>query len=464
MIGVRFAPLWRAEFRATQRLALPLILTNLSLTLIGATDVVMIGWLGANELAAASLGSSLIMTTVIFCMGLITATAPMMASERGRKAHSVRDLRRTFRQGLWVSVVISSLVWLVLWQTAPILRMLGQNEDLASLAGTYVRACMWSILPYLWVLLIRNFLSVMERPGWSLVVGIAGVFVNAGCNYALMFGGFGLPAMGLVGAGIGSVLANLFMLLAMMAILRMHPRFRRYSLFGRWWRSDWARFRTLWKFGVPIGVAMALEDAIFIVAVMMMGWFGPNTLAAHAIALQIGSIAFMVPLGLAQAATVRIGIGFGRQDHGLIRRAGWTAFFLTIAFMVGMALLIATQRDLLVSLFMSAEHPAHSEIAELAVSFLGIAALIQIADGVQVVCTGMLRGLHDTRWPMIFAFSGYSVWGIGFGAWLAFARGWEGLGIWVGLGSGISVVALLVLGRWLLRYRLGLLPASSGYN
>lgn len=167
----------------------------------------MIGWLGATELTAAPLGSSLIMTTVIFCMGMITATAPMMASERGRMAHSVWDLRGTFRQGLWASVVISIVVWLVLWNTAPILRLLGQNDDLAALAGTYVRTCMWSILPYLWVLLIRSFLSVMERPGWSLAIGIAGVFVNAGCNYVLMFGGLGLPAMGLVGAGIGSVLA-----------------------------------------------------------------------------------------------------------------------------------------------------------------------------------------------------------------------------------------------------------------
>jgi MATE family multidrug resistance protein len=460
MTGVRFDPMWCEEMRATQRLAVPLILSNISLTLIGATDVIMIGWLGAAELAAASLGSSVIMTTVIFCMGLITATAPMMASERGRKAHSVRDLRRTFRQGLWVSVAISCLVWLVLWQTEPILLAVGQNADLAALAGAYVRACMWSILPYLWVLLIRNFFSVMERPGWSLIVGLAGVFVNAGCNYALMFGMFGLPPLGLVGAGIGSVLANLFMLLGMMAILRMHPRFRRYSLFGRWWRSDWERFRTLWKFGVPIGVAMALEDAIFIVAVVMMGWFGPNSLAAHAIALQIGSIAFMVPLGLAQAATVRIGIGFGKRDPAMIQRAGWTALLLAITFMAAMALLIATQREDLVLLFTGTASPVDSDVQKLAISFLGVAALIQIVDGVQVVCTGMLRGLHDTRWPMIFAVTGYSVLGIGIGAWLAFARGWEGLGIWVGMGSGIALVALLVLGRWLLRQRLGLLPGA----
>ena len=163
---------------------------------------------------------------------------------------------------------------------------------------------------------------------------------------------------------------------------------------------------------------------------------------------------------MAQAATVRVGIGFGRRDHELIGRAGWTAFCLTIAFMMGMALLIATQGDLLVSLFISTETPVDSEVAELALSFLAVAALIQIVDGVQVVCTGMLRGLYDTRWPMIFAVVGYSVVGIGIGAWLAFARGWQGLGIWIGLGSGISVVAVLVLGRWLLRSRLGLLPAK----
>lgn len=205
---------------------------------------------------------------------------------------------------------------------------------------------------------------------------------------------------------------------------------------------------------------MALEDAIFIVAVVMMGWFGPNSLAAHAIALQIGSIAFMVPLGLAQAATVRIGIGFGKRDPAMIQRAGWTALLLAIAFMTAMALLIATQREQLVSLFTGTALPTDLGVQQLAVSFLGVAALIQIVDGVQVVVTGMLRGLHDTRWPMLFAVTGYSVVGIGIGAWLAFARGWEGLGIWVGLSSGIALVAVLVLGRWLLRHKLGLLPGA----
>ena len=152
---------WRDELRATLSLAWPLILTNLSMSLIGATDVVMVGWLGPTELAAASLGFNLCMTAAIFCMGLVTSTAPMMASERGAKAHSVRDIRRTFRQGLWVAVAIMIPIWLILWQTEAILLTLGQQAELAVKAQSYVRAYMWSSLPFLWLIIARNFLSAL---------------------------------------------------------------------------------------------------------------------------------------------------------------------------------------------------------------------------------------------------------------------------------------------------------------
>lgn len=452
---------WRSEFRATLALAWPLILTNLSMSLIGATDVVMVGWLGPAELAAASLGFNLCMIAAIFCMGLVTATAPMMASERGRKSHSVRDIRRTFRQGLWLALSIIMPVWLILWQAEALLLLLGQQADLAAQAQSYVRAYMWSILPFLWLIIARNFLSALEKPMWSLVIGVAGVFANAAFNYMLIFGKFGLPPLGLVGAGIGSILANIFMFGAMMAIISFHKDFRRYRLFGRWWRSDWPRFFALWRLGLPIGITMGLEGGVFGVAVMLMGLIDVASVAAHAIALQIASVTFMVPLGLAQAATVRVGIGFGRRDASLIRRAGWVSFITGTGFMAVMAALIWAAPTALIALFIDSGNSANAEVIALAVSFLGIAALFQIADGAQVVGAGMLRGLHDTRVPMFIAAFGYWVIGIGTGYWLAFGLGWRGVGIWAGLAAGLGIVAILMLARWMMRGRLGLLPSEG---
>ncbi len=449
---------WRDELRATLALAWPLILTNLSMSLIGATDVVMVGWLGPTELAAASLGFNLCMTAAIFCMGLVTATAPMMASERGAKAHSVRDIRRTFRQGLWVAVAVVIPLWAVLWQAEDVLLVLGQQPDLAAKAQSYVRAYMWSILPFLWLIIARNFLSALEKPMWSLVIGIAGVFANAAFNYVLIFGKLGVPALGLVGAGIGSILANMFMFLGMIVVITSHPKFRRYRLFGRWWRSDWPRFAALWKLGLPIAITMGLEGSVFGVAVMLMGLINTASVAAHAIALQVASVTFMVPLGLAQAATVRVGIGYGRRDPQLIQRAGWTSFGMGTGFMALMAMLMWLAPELLISLFIDRDAPANNEVVSLAASFLAIAALFQIVDGAQVVGAGMLRGLHDTKVPMFFAAFGYWVVGIGVGAWLAFRQGWDGVGIWTGLATGLGIVAVLMLVRWSMRERLGLLP------
>lgn len=451
--------LWQDELRATLALAWPLVLTNLAMTMIGATDVVMVGWLGPTELAAASLGFNLSMTCAIFTMGVLTATSPMMASERGRKAHSVRDIRRTFRQGLWLALLIMIPVWAFLWQAEAVLLALGQQAELAAKAQTYVRAYMWSILPFMWLIVMRNFLSALERPMWSLVIGIAGVFANAAFNYVLIFGKLGLPALGIIGAGIGSILANSFMALGMVAVISLHPKFRRYRLFGRWWRADWQRLGALWKLGLPIGITMGLEGAVFGVAVMLMGLIDTASVAAHAIALQIASVTFMVPMGLAQAATVRVGIGYGRKDPALIRRAGWTGYVMGTGFMAAMALLIWIFPLPLVSIFIDTADPANAAVVKLAIGFLSIAALFQIADGAQVVGAGMLRGLHDTRWPMAFALFGYWVVGIGAGAWLAFERGWQGVGIWAGLAIGLGIVAALMLSRWLLRHRLGLVPA-----
>jgi MATE family multidrug resistance protein len=186
-----------------------------------------------------------------------------------------------------------------------------------------------------------------------------------------------------------------------------------------------------------------------------MGWIGAPAVAAHAVALQIAAITFMVPLGLGQAATVRVGLALGRGDHAGVTRAGWTSWVIGVGFMGAMALLIWAFPRQLVTLFLTDE-PANALVIGLAVSFLRVAAAFQLVDGAQVIGAGMLRGLHDTRWPLLFALVGYWLVGLGIGVWLAFGRDWQGVGIWVGLASGLAAVAVLMLARWVMRDRLGL--------
>jgi MATE family multidrug resistance protein len=449
---------WRDEARAMLLLAWPLILSNLTSSLIHATDVFLLGKLGPGALAAGALATNLVMSVSIFGMGLLTACAPMIASEIGRKAHSVRDVRRTVRQGLWMAISFCVPVWCALWFAEAIFLQLGQQADLARDAGQMVRTLMWSILPFVGITVLRCFISAKQRPVWTLVAAVVGVIANALLNYGLILGRFGLPQLGLVGAGIGTSAVNLLMFTLLAIVVIRHPDFRRYRLFGNFWRADWARFRAIWKLGAPIGLMMGFEASVFTAAVFLMGLISTAAVAAHSVALQIASLTFMVPLGIAQAITVRVGMGYGRRDADAIQRAGWTGYVVAVGFMALTAIMMWLFPRPLIGLFVDASAPGGAGVMDVAVTFLAVAAIFQIVDGAQVAGAGMLRGLHDTRVPMIIALFGYWGIGIGVGAWLAFRAGWGGVGIWTGLATGLGIVAVLMLWRWMLRGRIGLLP------
>jgi multidrug resistance protein, MATE family len=454
---------WLTEIGATLSLAWPLILTNVTMVLINATDVFLLARLGPGPgaLAASAMGSGIVIAMLLFGIGLVTAASPMMATQIGAMRHSVRDVRRTFRQSLWAAAAITIPIWILLWFSTPVLLAAGQPQKLATDTGLFIGTLQWMILPALGTVALRSFMSVLELPRWTLVAGIAAVIVNAVVNYGLIFGNFGLPALGLWGAGIGSSVTSLFQFLFLVGVTHAHPKFRRYRLFGRFWRSDWQRFREIWRIGFPIALHMGFEASVFAAAVILMGYISTAAVAAHAVAIQIASMTFMVPMGIAQAATVRVGIGVGRGDRTAIHRSGWAAYVLGVGFMAAMATLIWIFPRKLAAIFIDPALSGNAEVLGLAASFLGIAAIFQIVDGAQVVGAGMLRGLHDTKWPMLFAAFGYWVIGIGVGAGLAFLAGWDGVGIWVGLATGLALVAVLILVRWMRREALGLLPAKD---
>ena len=451
----RTARLWRDELRATVALAWPLILSNLTMALIQATDVVLMGWLGPHPLAASALGLNLTFVFILLGIGVVAASSPLMATALGARSSAVRDVRRSFRQACWVSICISLAVWAVLWDAESIIALLGQQPALARDAELFLHGYMWSILPFLLFQAMRNFLSALERPTWIFIVSALGIVLNAIVSWALIFGRLGLPELGIFGGGLGSSIVWTCLTVALGIVIATDRTFRRFHLFGRFWRADWPRFRHIWRLGLPIGLTMAFEGAVFGAAAYLMGLIDAESIAAHAVALQIAALSFMVPLGLGQAATVRVGRAVGRQDRAGIARAGWTAWGLGVGFMAAMALIIwSVPRDL-ITLFLD-DTPANARVIGLGVSFLAVAAAFQIVDGAQVVGAGMLRGLHDTRVPMLFALFGYWVVGLGVGVWLAFAGGWQGVGIWTGLAAGLGVVAALMIARWAMRDRLGL--------
>jgi len=324
---------------------------------------------------------------------------------------------------------------------------------------TFLRAYMWCTAPWLLFQLLRNFVSALERPRAILWLSVSGIALNALLSWSLIFGHLGMPALGLAGGGIGSTLTWLILCGALIILVQRDRQFRRFHLFGHWWRFDQQRTIAMVRLGWPIGLTMALEMGVFALAAYFMGWIGAPAVAAHAVALQIAALTFMVPLGLGQAATVRVGLALGRRDDAAIARAGWTAWVIGVGFMGSMALVMWGIPRQLVTLFL-ADVPANAMVIGLAVSFLRVAAAFQLVDGAQVIGAGMLRGLHDTRWPLIFALVGYWVVGLGIALWLAFGRDWKGVGIWVGLASGLAAVAVLMLVRWVLRARLGLTRVS----
>ncbi|MGG5811610.1 MATE family efflux transporter [Falsiroseomonas sp. CW058] len=440
---------WGAEARATLALAWPLVLTNLSQFALSITDAVFLGRVGTEALAASTLGANLYWAAFAPCFGLALAAAPMCAQTRGRGRRFVRGMRRDVRAALWACGAAVLPVWVLLWHTAPVLEALGQDPALAALAQDYVRALMWGLPPFCAFVVLRGFLSAEERPAAALHVSLAGIALNIPLNAWLIHGGAGLPALGVVGAGLASALCNVFMLLGLLVLIARDRRLRRYRLLGRFWRFDPARLREVVAIGLPIAGAMSLEIAVFATAAIAMGWLGAVAVAAHAIAVQVATLTFMVPMGIAQAATARVGLATGAARPLAAMRAGHVAVALGAGFMASSAAVLLAFAGPIAWLFLDARQPGAAETAALAAVLLGVAGLFQLADGVQSVAAGALRGLKDTGVPMVVAGFGYWVVGLPVGLLLAFRLGFGPQGIWLGLATGLFLVAALMLARWL---------------
>jgi len=450
---------WRAEIKSLFILAWPLVVAQLAQNALFTSDVIMMGWLGPQYLAGGALAAAFMNTFLIGAIGLVGVVAPLVAQSLG--ARDLRSVRRTVRTGFWMVIAVSAVLVPFVWQVRPILLLLGQAPRSAELAEVFVHHAAWLFFPALGGIVLRSFLAAHGATRVILVITIVGVVINSALNYCIMFGNFGFPRWELAGSGTTTATVNLLMFLMMVGYVQWHRRYRRYHIFGNFWRIDWQRLREMFRIGTPIGLTVTAEVGLFSAAAILMGLIGTDEVAAHAVALQLAAMSFMVPLGLSQATTVRVGLHYGAGSPDGIAKAGWTSFALTIAFEAVTCILFFTAPHALVGLFLTPDDPANAHALQLAASYLIVAAMFQFVDGTQAIAAAALRGLNDTKMPMFIALFGYWVVGMPV-AWLCgFPLGLEGVGVWLGLAAGLAFVAVVLTLRFAWREKLRLIKPGE---
>lgn len=435
---------YRHHAKRVLTLGLPLIGSHLAQFAVTLSDAVMLGWYSVEALAAEVLGGTLWFVLFIVGSGFAFAVMPMVAASY--EAGDETQVRRVTRMGLWASTLFGLAVLpLAIWSEALFLS-LGQDADTSALAADYLTLVGWSILPALLVMVLKSFLAALERTQVVLWVTVGSVLLNIAVNYLLIFGNWGFPEMGIRGAAIASLTVSTGSLVVLVIyIMRVTPEF---SLFQRLWRPDWEALAQVFRVGWPIGLTNLCEVGLFAASSVMMGWLGTLPLAAHGAALQVTSAVFMVHMGLSNAATVRAAQAYERGDNRGLRDGAKVVIAMSIFTALMTVLAFLVYPEFLIGLFM---HPGEAEraaVIAIGVGLLAAAALFQLVDAAQVMALGLLRGLQDTKIPMIIAVISYWLIGVPASYVLGFTWGLGGVGIWLGLAAGLALAGVLMMVRF----------------
>ena len=439
--------------RDTFWLSLPLIMSLLANTGMEFVDTVMLGRLGTTALAAGALCGVIFSTVVIIGYGITSSVGALVANAVG--AQDTQAQAAYVQQGLWLCVIISVIAWLIFWQTPLLLTLAAQSPEVVALATPFMRALMWSVLPMLVFFGLRELLAANNITRVILYTAMAGIPVNALLDYVLMFGKWGMPALGVAGAGIATTTTSFCMVVIIVMFIQRHPQLRQLNLFTPVFFSkpNGRILFELFSLGWPMGISRGFEVSLFSITSLMMGWIGTIALAAHQIALQCSIVTFMIPLGIAQATAMRVGRLVGAAEFQSAHQSNHAGIILGLIFSAFTALAFLFFPHALTLIYIDPHLPAHDQVAYYAARFLAIAALYQCVDAVQVVCNGALRGAKDTRIPMLLGLISY--WGIGLssGYLLAFHWHWQGRGLWWGLVLGLLAASILQYARF--RWRIG---------
>jgi MATE family multidrug resistance protein len=428
-----------AELRATLALAAPLATANLAQIAMGVTDSVMVGRLGTLPLAAAGLGGMLYFSGGMMLQGILSAVAPLAAQALGAGDRAAAG--RIAGAGLALAALLALPFAAALTGLHPVLLALGYDPALAGTIGHFLRAIVLGAPAFLAFAALRGVLAALSRPRSVMVVLLACVAGNAALNWVLIWGHLGAPALGVAGSGYASAINQWLIAAGLVLCIRRLPGV---ELLRNIFAARRSALAEILRLGLPIGGIMGIELGLFLAAGVLIGLLGAAALGAHQLVLNCASITFMVPLGLGQAATVRVAHERGARRAVAARRAGFVAIALGIGFMSAAAVLLWTFPQAIVAAYVNTADPENRALVAIARRLIAIAAIFQVFDGIQTVAAGALRGHRDTLIPMLLAAMGY--WGAGFlGGWIfAFPLGHGAVGLWWGLALGLAVVAALL--------------------
>jgi MATE family multidrug resistance protein len=413
---------------------------------IAFVDTAMMGQLGSQTLAAGGLGAISFGALLIIGSGIVAAVSPIAAEAHG--AGQPQKVGQVIRQGFLLAILVALPIMALIWHMRSLLSSLGQPQELLEQTELYLRAIVWGYLPGLGFAVLKDFASAISKPRSVIIITLCSVPLNIVGNDVLMYGKLGLPALGLEGIGWSSTIVLWSMFLAIALYIRSQRQFRIYGIFQGFPKFDRGMIQELLHIGLPIGIIAFVETGLFTVTTFLIGQIGVAPLAAHQIALETAGVTFRIPLGIAFATTVRVGQLVGQNNLRGARFAGYVGIALGAAFMGSTAILFWTMPRPIVALFLDVQDPANAIVVELAQVLLGVAAMFQIFDGIQVIAVGALRGLKDTRIPMVIGIFAY--WGIGLVSGYGFGMvlGWGAVGLWWGLAMGLAVAAGVLTWRF----------------
>lgn len=430
------------ECTDTVRLALPLVAGQLSGVGMTVIDTMLAGHLDAHTLGAVSVGANFWVLAYVAALGVMMALSPSVAQLNGARRHG--EIGALFRQALWLAAGMGVVLFFAVRVCAPyFLDWIGVDPSLRADAQGFVRAISWGAPALCGYFALRGASEGVGLTRPTMYFGLLGLALLAPIGWALMYGRLGFAPYGAAGCGAATALVIWLQFAALLGWLYWRPVYRRLHLFARWDRPDFAAIGQLLRIGVPMGVAVFMEASLFAVVALVLAGFGETTASSHQIALNVSAVCFMVPLGLALAITVRVGNAVGRGDERGVRYAGYA----------GIALCVATQfvsagAMLLLPAQIAALYTSDAAVIALAAQLLVLAGLFQFSDGIQVASNGALRGLKDTRVPMVITIVAYWVIGMPVGWYLAFRADFGARGMWMGLIAGLSTAAVLLFLRF----------------
>lgn len=440
-----------SEVKKCLVLAVPLVVAQLAQSATGFVDTVMMGWLGSQTIASGALGGVIFSYCLLIVSAIVSAVSPLAAQAYG--TGNKEKVGTIVRLGLGISLVLGIPITLLLYNGGALLLLLGQNANTVALAEIYLRAIALGFIPALGFAVLKSFLSALLQPQLVIVTVVLGTLLNITANYVLMFGKLGFPALGLAGIGWASALSLWSMFVALTVYILNQPRFAVYGIFRASSKKAFSLehrriIGEIFQVGLPIGGLIAVEAGLFTVVTFIIGQLGTNALAAHQIALQTIAISFQIALGISLATTVRVGQLVGQNDLLATRLAGYVGIAIAALCMSLVGITFWLVPKSIISLYIDINDPSNAHVVVLAIKLLGVAAIFQIVDGVQVTAGGALRGLKDTRIPMFIGIFAYWCVGLSTGYTFGISSGYGAIGLWWGLAIGLGIAAMVMTWRF----------------